>query len=90
MTPRLNKVHVQHPVACYTCLNLPGSVHTYVNKKHYVGSTSTWNHLGKTVCDVRHRQGVTAWLSHATRQNVQLSLLAAARGAVSAIAAGND
>lgn len=39
-------------------------------------------------CDVRHRQGVTAWLSYTTRQNVQLSLLAAGRGAVSAITAG--
>lgn len=39
-------------------------------------------------CDVHHPQGVTAWLSYTTRQNVQLSLLAAGRGAVSAITEG--
>lgn len=36
-------------------------------------------------CDVRHPQGVTAWLSFTTRPNVQLRLLGAGRGAVSAI-----
>lgn len=33
-------------------------------------------------CDVRHPQGLAAWLSYTTCQNVQLSLLAAGRGAV--------